>query len=66
MGFSGSVRFRYVALRYPKISESESISVGGMNLLILFFCSEYISVFYKLMIKMFSWRHRLQFLLALS
>ena len=54
MGFSGSVRFRYVALRYPKISESESISVGGMNLLIRFFCSEYISVFYKLMIKMFS------------
>ena len=29
MGFPGSVRFRCVALRYSKISEIESISVGA-------------------------------------
>ena len=32
MVFSGSVRFRCVALRYSKISESESISVWGHEL----------------------------------
>ena len=36
-----------------------------MNLQLPFFCSEYISNFLQ-MIKMFSWRHGLQLLLALS
>ena len=50
----------YTILKFIRLN----LFLWGMNLLIHFFCSEYISVFLK-MIKNLSWRHRLHFFVSI-
>ena len=59
----GFVALRYVILKFLRVN---LFLYRGMNLLIRFFCSEYIIAFTNDKLTIFSWGNRLQFFLALS